>query len=50
MTQATDLGVLVSRCFLDHKNGGPAKDSGNVGCSFFKYTNNVLSNLSHQTL
>ena len=46
-TQATILGVLIGRYSHDSQHGKPIYNSANVGCSFFRCTNDDLRN--HKT-
>ena len=47
-TQAIGLGVMISRCSPDSQHGTPDRHSANVGCSFFRYTNDDLRNHINQ--
>ena len=47
-TQATGLGIMIGRCSPDSQHGRPDRHSANVGCSFFRYTNDDLRNHTNQ--
>ena len=47
-TQATVLGVLISRCSPDSQHGKPDRHPAIVGCSYFMYTKDDLSNHTNQ--
>ena len=47
-TKTTGFDVVIDRCSLDNLHEGPNKRPANSGCSFFRYTNNELSNNSNQ--
>ena len=49
-TQATGLGVMIGRCSPDSQHGRPARHPTNVGCSFFRYINDDVTNHNEQTL
>ena len=48
VTQATGLGVMISRCSLDSQHGRPDCHPANVGCSLFRYLNDDISNHNDQ--
>ena len=37
-TQATGLGVMISKCSRDSRHGRPDGHPANIGYSFFRYT------------
>ena len=43
-TQATGLGVIIGRCSPDSQHGRLDRHPTNVGCSFFRYMNDDVSN------
>ena len=43
-TQAIGLGVIIGRRSPDSQHGKPSCHPVNVGCSFFRYTNDDLRN------
>ena len=43
-TQATGLDVMIGRCFPDSQHGRTGRQPANVGCSFFRYSNDELRN------
>ena len=43
-TQATGLGVMIDRCSPDSQHWKPGNHPANIGCSFFRYTNDDLRN------
>ena len=47
-TQATGLGVMISRYSPDNLHGRPDHHPMNVCCSFFRYTNDDLRNYTNQ--
>ena len=47
-TQATGLGVMIGRCSPDIQHGRPSGHPANVGCLFFRYTNDELRNHINQ--
>ena len=47
-TKATSMGVMIGRCSPDSQHGRLDRHPGNVGCSFFKYTNDDLRNHNDQ--
>ena len=47
-TQATGLGVMISRCSPDSQHGRPDHHPPNVGRSFFRYINDNVTNHSEQ--
>ena len=47
-TQATGLGVIIGKCFPDSQQERPDCHPANVGCSFFRYTNENLRNNTNQ--
>ena len=47
-TQATGLGVMVGRCSPDSQHGRPDYHPMNVGCSFFRYINDDVTNQNEQ--
>ena len=47
-TQATGLGVMIGRCSPDSQRGRAEGHPANVGCSFFRYTNDDLRNHINQ--
>ena len=46
-TQATGLGVMIGRCYLDSQHGKPNRHPAKVGCSS-RYTNGDLRNYNNQ--
>ena len=47
-TQATGLGVMISKCCPDSQHGRPDRHPTNVGCSFFMYMNDDVTNYYDQ--
>ena len=47
-TQATGLGVMISRCSPDSQHGRHGLHPTNVGCSFFRYINDDVTNPNEQ--
>ena len=47
-TQITGLGIMIGRCYADSQHEGSNCHSVIVDCSFFEYTNVVLSNHTSQ--
>ena len=47
-TQATDLGVMIGRCFHDSQHRKPDCHPANVGCSLFRYMNDDINNHNDQ--
>ena len=47
-TQATGLGVMTGRCSPDSQHGRPGRHPTNVGCSFFRYINDDVTNHKDQ--
>ena len=47
-TEATGLGIMIGRFLIYSQNGRPKQHPANVGCSFFRYTNDNQSNHSSQ--
>ena len=47
-TQATGLGVMIGRCSSDSQHGRPGCHPTNVGCSFFWYINDDVTNHNEQ--
>ena len=47
-TQATGLGIMIGRCSSDCKHGRPGRHPMNVGCSFFRYINDDVTNHNEQ--
>ena len=47
-TQATGLGVMIGRCSPDSQHGRPESHPANVGCSFFRYINDDVTNHNGQ--
>ena len=47
-TQTTGLVVMIGWCSPNSQHGKPDCHSANVGCSFFRYTNDHLSNHTNQ--
>ena len=47
-TQTIGLGVIICRFFTDSQHGRPNRHLANVGCSFFRYTNDDLKNHPYQ--
>ena len=47
-TQASGLGVMIGRCSPESQYGRPDSHPANVGCSFFRYTNDELRNHINQ--
>ena len=47
-TQTTGFGVMIGWCPFVSQHGGPLRHPANVGCSFFRYTNDELRNHSNQ--
>ena len=47
-TLATGLGVMIGRCSPDSQHGRLSGHPANVGCSFFRYTNDDLRNHINQ--
>ena len=47
-TQASGLGVMIGRYFLDSQHGRPNRHPANVGCSLFRYINGDLRNHINQ--
>ena len=47
-TQATGLGVMIGRCSLDSQHGRLDRHPTNVGCSFFRYINDDVTNHNEQ--
>ena len=47
-TKTRGLGDMSSRCSPDCCDGGSNRHPVNVGCSFFKYTNDGLSHHTNQ--
>ena len=45
---ATGFGVIIGRCSPDSQHGRPNRHPANVGCSFFRYTNDDLRNHTNQ--
>ena len=43
-TQATGLGVMIGRCSPDRQHRRPSRHPAIVGCSFFRYMNDDISN------
>ena len=43
-TQAIGLGVMIGRRSPDSQHGRPDRHPANVGCSFFRYVNDDISN------
>ena len=43
-TQAAGLGVMLDMCFPDGQHGRPDRHPTNVGCSFFRYINDDITN------
>ena len=41
-TQETGLGVMIGRCFPGSQRGWRGRHPTNVGCSFFRYTNDYV--------
>ena len=49
-TQATCLGVMIGRCSPNSQHGGgPDRHPTNVGCSFFRYIKDDVTNHNEQT-
>ena len=42
--QATGLGVMIGRCSPHSQHGRPTRHPTNVGCSFFRYLNEDVTN------
>ena len=47
-TQATGFGVMIGRCSPDSQHGSTSRHPANVGCSFFRYMNDDISNHNDQ--
>ena len=47
-TQATELGIMISRCSPDSQHERPDRHPTNVGCSFFRYINDDVTNHNEQ--
>ena len=47
-TQATGLGVMISRCSPDSQHGRPGSQPVNVGCSLFRCMNDDMSSHNDQ--
>ena len=47
-TQATGLGVMIGRCSTDSQHVRPDRHPTNVGCSFFRYINDDVTNHNEQ--
>ena len=47
-TQATGLGVMIGRCSPDSQHGRPVCHPTNVGCSFFRYINDDVTDHNEQ--
>ena len=47
-TQATGLSVMIGRCSPDDQHGRPGGHPTNVGCSFFRYINDDVTNHKEQ--
>ena len=47
-TQATGLGFMIGRCSPDSQYGRADCHPANVGCSFFRYVNDDISNQNDQ--
>ena len=47
-TQAIGLGLMIDRCSSDSQHERPKRHPANVGCSFFRYTNDDLRNHTNQ--
>ena len=47
-TQATGLGVMFGRCSPDSQHGRDYRHPTNIGCSFFRFTNDDLRNHTNQ--
>ena len=47
-TQATVLGVMISRCSRDSQHRRPDRHPTNVGCSFISYINDDVRNHNDQ--
>ena len=47
-TQATGLGVMIGRSSPDRQHWRPDRHPTNVGCSFFKYINDNVTNHNEQ--
>ena len=42
------MGVMIGRCSPDSQHGRPDRHPTNVGCSFFGYINDDVTNLNEQ--
>ena len=47
-TQATGLGVMIGRCSPDSQHGRSGRHPTNVGCSFYRYINDDVTNHNEQ--
>ena len=47
-THATGLGIMIDRCSPDNQHERPDLHHANIGCSFFRYTNDELRNHTNQ--
>ena len=47
-TQAIGLGVMIGRCSPDSQHGKSGYHPTNVGCSFFRYINDDITNNNEQ--
>ena len=47
-TQAKGLGVMIGRCSTDSRHGRPGRHLMNVGCSFFRFRNDDVTNRNDQ--
>ena len=43
-TRITGLGIMIGKCSTDSQHGRLDRYPANVGCSFFKYTDDDLTN------
>ena len=47
-TQATGLGIMIGRCSPDSQHGRAVRHPTNVGCPFFRYINDDVTNPNEQ--